>query len=212
MLVTALTGGIATGKSVVSQIFKDLGCFIHKADEAAHTIMLPGGPAYKKIVDHFGPEILHPDDTIDRQKLGHIVFSHKKELHFLNSIIHPLILAEKEESIQRVSKDGNHKIFISEAALTIEAGYSDLFDKIIMTFCQGDDQIRRLMKRDQIPKKAALQKIQAQMPLEKKMSYADYLIDTSGTINQTIEQTERVFRQLLHDYELKINARKGENT
>jgi dephospho-CoA kinase len=203
MLITALTGGIATGKSVVSHILKDLGCYVHSADETAHALINPDLPAYKKIVDHFGQQILNPDKTINREKLGQIVFSNSEERSFLNQVVHPLVLAEKKEAIIKATKEGHHKIFVSEAALTIEAGFSDFFDKIIVTHCQKEIQIQRLIVRDHISREVAQLKIESQLSQEKKKALADYLIDTSGTMNQTIEHTERVYRYLLQDYELK---------
>jgi dephospho-CoA kinase len=203
MLLVALTGGIATGKSVASRILENLGCYIHRADETAHNLMEPGNPAWEKITARFGTRILDPNGTINRKKLGSIVFNSKKERDFLNGLIHPLVFAEKTKTIQKLIKEGKTKIFISEAALTLEAGFKDFFDKIIITHCDQNIQIRRLMDRDNIDRDQALQKIKSQMPLKEKLKHADYLINTSGTIRETIEQSEEVFRRLLWDYEAK---------
>ena len=150
MLITSLTGGIATGKSVVAQILKELGCYIHKADQVAHQLMEPREPAWEEIFDHFGPSILNLDKTINRAKLGALVFSNREERLFLNKLLHPLIFKKREEAIKRLKIEGDFKIFVSEAALTIEAGYVQFFDKIIVTHCQKKNQISRLKKRDQI--------------------------------------------------------------
>jgi dephospho-CoA kinase len=202
MLTVALTGGIASGKSVIAEVLKELGCYIHHADLVAKDLTEPEKPAWKAVVSHFGDKILNPDRTIDRSKLGEIVFSDNKERLFLNSIIHPLVFEKKKEIIHKLREEGSYKIFVSEAALTIEAGLADFFDRIIIAFCEKEVQTRRLMERDQINRSAAQKKIQSQMDPEEKIQFADYRIDTSGTIQDTIEQTEIVFRNLMMDYQL----------
>jgi dephospho-CoA kinase len=203
MLIVALTGGIASGKSVVSSILEELGCTIHHADRVAHKIMEPEKPAWKKIVAHFGEKILNKDKTINRSRLGKIIFSDKKEQNFLNELIHPLVLKKKKETIEKLEKEGPNTIFVSEAALTIEAGFTDFFDKIIVVYCKKENQIERLMERDQISRKEAVNKLMSQMAPEEKLKYADYIIDTSGSLQNTVEQTERVYRNLMIDQEMK---------
>ena len=202
MLTVALTGGIASGKSVIAEVLEELGCYIHNADLVAREFMDPENPAWEAVVAHFGQEILNPDKTINRSKLGEIVFSDDKERLFLNNIIHPLVFEKKREIIHTLRKEGDYKIFVSEAALTIEAGFADFFDRIIIASCKKEIQIRRLMERDQISHKDALKKIQSQMDPKKKAQFADYRIDTSVRIQNTIEQTEIVFRNLMMDYQL----------
>ena len=202
MLIVALTGGIASGKSVIADVLAELGCYIHHADLVARELMEPEKPAWESVVAHFGTKILNSDRTINRSVLGEIVFADEKERLFLNSVIHPLVFAKKKEIIHLLREKGDYKIFISEAALTIEAGFSDFFDRIIIAFCKKDTQIKRLMERDAINRQDALKKIQSQMDPEEKAEFADYRIDTSGDIQNTIEQTEIVFRNLMMDYEL----------
>jgi dephospho-CoA kinase len=203
ILTVALTGGIATGKSVVARILKKHGCYIHSADRAARDLMKPRLPAWKKIVAYFGPGILKPDQTIDRAKLGAIIFSRKRERQFLNRLIHPLVMGKKVEIVRRLERKRSHKIFVSEAALTVESGFARFFDKVIVVDCRKETQIRRLMARDKITRSDALKKIRSQMPFEKKLGYADYVIDTSGTLDETARQTEAVYRNLLSDYKKK---------
>ncbi len=203
MLIVSLTGGIATGKSVVADVFENLGCYIHKADEAAHRLMAPRTAAWTKIVRHFGKEVLNKDETINRSRLGTIVYSDQKKRAFLNSLIHPLVMDEKKKVIQRLLKEGRHRIFISEAALTIEAGFERFFDRIVVVTCRPEIQIQRLMDRDRISHQQALQKVQSQMSPEEKTKFGDYIIDSSGTLEETVEQAERVFRSLMLDCELK---------
>jgi len=203
MLIVALTGGIATGKSIVAGVFKDLGCFIHNADLTAHQLMEPNSKAWKSIASHFGESILNADRTINRTKLGDIIFSSDRERRFLNDTIHPLVFKKKKEMVRSLKKEGRYKIFVSEAALTVEAGFSDLFDKVVVVFCDKNIQIKRLMERDNIRKKDAVIKMKSQIQSEEKLKYADYIIETAGSIQDTIEQTERVYRNLMIDYELK---------
>jgi len=199
MLLVALTGGIASGKSIIAGVFEELGCYIHHADAVAHELMEPRKPEWEAVVRHFGRQILNSDETVDRKKLGAIIFAQESERLFLNKLLHPLVMKKKREIIDRLNKEGRYKIFVSEAALTIEAGYAGFFDKIIVAHCPREIQIERLMARDHINRDEALKKIGSQMPPEDKLPYADYIIDTSGTIESTIEQSGKVFRSLMQD-------------
>jgi dephospho-CoA kinase len=202
-LKVALTGGIACGKSVVGEYLRKKGCYLHQADAVAHRLMAPGKKAWKAIVHHFGPAILNPDGTINRRKLGEIVFTSPKEREFLNQLIHPLVLKKKEETLRRLERSGRSGIFISEAALTIEAGFVSFFDKIIVVYCPEEMQIERLMSRSGLSREEAEKRVRAQLPVEEKLKYADYVIDTSGTIEETLAQTEKVYQSLLKDLEAK---------
>lgn len=203
MLIVALTGGIATGKSVAAKLLEELGCYILHADKIAHEFMQPGHAAWEAILSHFGEKILNPDKSIDRSTLGKIVFSSPEDLHFLNRLLHPLVSARKKEVIDKLNKKSQVKIFISEAALTIEAGLIDSFDKVVVTYCEKQIQLERLCLRDSISQEEAINKVESQMDLEDKLKFADYIIDTSGSLQSTIEQTERVYRCLVVDYDLK---------
>lgn len=158
MLIVALTGGIAAGKSVVARFLEERGCAVHSADQAAHEVMAPGSGAWERLRAHFGPGILNPDRTIDRRRLGAIVFADEAKRRFLNSVVHPLVLEKKKEIIARLEKEGKTKIFVSEAALTIEAGYAGMFDRVIVVYCRPEVQAARLMARDGLDRQAALQK------------------------------------------------------
>lgn len=207
MLVVSLTGGIATGKSVVAEVFRSLGCYVQNADRTAHQLMEPGKPAWKEIVAHFGKGILNKDQSINRSRLGAVVFADEKERGFLNTVLHPRVMEKKKETVCRLRKEGQYKIFISEAALTFEAGFAAFFDRIVVVYCQREVQIKRLMERDKITREVAERKIESQMSSDEKVRRADYTIDSSGTLAQTVEQTERVFRYLIWDYELLYGKR-----
>ena len=211
MLLVALTGGIACGKSVIGRLLLEKGCFVHSADMAACELMSPGKNVWRAVTDHFGSGILREDGTIDRAKLGAIIFSDDKERAFLNGLVHPLVLKRIKEMVARLEKEGRHTIFISEAALVVEAGFARFYDKIVVAHCGRDVQLRRMMERDGIDRAEALKKIGSQLDQEEKLKHADYTIETSGTLAETIEQTERVYAQLVQDSELKLpaNARTG---
>jgi dephospho-CoA kinase len=203
VLLVALTGGIACGKSVIGRLLLEKGCFVHSADTAAHELMSPGTQVWRAVADHFGPGVHREDGTIDRAKLGSIIFSDDKERAFLNGLVHPLVLERIMEIVARLEKEGRHTIFVSEAALVVEAGFTRFYDKIIVARCGRDVQLRRLMERDGIGRGEALNKVRSQLGQEEKLKHADYTIDTSGTLAETIEQTERVYAQLVQDSELK---------
>lgn len=208
MLRVALTGGIACGKTVVAGIFREKGCYIQSADQLAHDLMSPGRPAWRKIVARFGEAILNPDRSIHRGRLGRVIFSDPEARRFVNGVVHPLVMAARERTIARLEREGRYRIFVSEAALTIEAGYARFFDKIVVVQCPPDLQVRRLAERDAISPEEARERIGSQIPAAEKLKHADYAIDTSGTIPETIEQAERIYASLLQDYELKRLAAK----
>ena len=211
MLLVALTGGIACGKSVIGRLLLEKGCFVHSADTVAREVMSPGTDVWRTVADHFGPGILREDGTIDRAKLGAIIFSDNKERAFLNGLVHPRIFERIRETVVRLEKEGRYTIFVSEAALVFESGFAGFYDKIVVAHCGRDIQVRRLMGRDGIDRAEALKKIGSQLGQEEKLKHADYTIETSGTLAETIEQTERVYAQLVQDSELKLpaNARTG---
>ncbi len=200
MLITAVTGGIASGKSVVTAVLRDLGCHIFSADEAARDLMTPDSPAWSALKEHFGENIFLPDRTIDRAALGSILFSDPREREFVNHLIHPLVEKKRQAVVQKLLARGQVKIFVSEAALTIESRNLEFFDKIIVVYCTRDIQVQRLMSRDRITKPRALQKIESQMRPEDKLPFADYIIETSGSLRETIEKSEQLYRNLLMDY------------
>jgi dephospho-CoA kinase len=203
MLTVALTGGIATGKSVVAEILRNKGCYIEKADLAGHDLMLPGGEAYQAVVNHFGEKIITAEGLIDRRRLAQIIFAEPEERAYLDSLTHPLILEKVRETMARLEKSGEYEIYVNEAALVIEAGYQTFYDRIVLTFCQPGTQIKRLSQRDGLSAREARLKIKSQWPLNKKIPLADYLIDTSGQLTETIEQAEELYFRLYQDAQLK---------
>ena len=204
MLKVALTGGIATGKSVVARVWQELGCFVLQADQVAHQLMRPGTPVWEEVKARFGPYILGEDGrSIDRARLGRRLFSHPEDRKFLDRLIHPLVHEEREALFSRLRAEKKYRIFVSEAALTIEAGYADLFHKVVVTHCPFETQLRRLQERDGSTREDALRRIRSQMPADEKLAFADYVIQTEGSLAAPIEQSEQVYRHLLQDSQLR---------
>ena len=203
MLTVALTGGIACGKSVVATILREKGCCLHSADRSAHELMAPDGAAYAPVVARFGNGILAADGTIDRKKLGAIVFADPAARAALDSIVHPRVLDRVREVAAEQRRIGRCRIFVSEAALVFEAGFAPFFDRIVVVSCREDVRLARLMARDGIGRDEALRKIGSQLPQAEKTGRADYVIDASGTLAETVDRTERVYAMLVRDEELK---------
>ncbi|MDI6697906.1 MAG: dephospho-CoA kinase [Candidatus Saccharicenans sp.] len=203
MLVAALTGGIATGKSVVARILSQKGCYVQNADLIAHELMSPGGEIWQKLIRRFGPTILKENQEIDRQKLGGIIFQDRAERDFLNRLTHPSIMEKISQTVAQLENEGEYDIYITEAALVIEAGFHQFYDRLILTHCRPEVQVERLRQRDGLSREQALQRISAQSPVEQKIPFAHYLIDTSGSLEATVEQTERVYLCLYQDALLK---------
>ncbi|MGC9056570.1 MAG: dephospho-CoA kinase [Candidatus Saccharicenans sp.] len=203
MLIVALTGGIATGKSVVARVLEEKGCFVQNADVVAHELMNPGQEIWAALIRHFGQKILNEDQSINRKKLGEIIFKNPQERDFLNELTHPRILKKIKETIAQLEKSGRYEIYITEAPLVIESGYHYIYDRLILTYCQPEIQLSRLCQRDRITPAQALRIIKAQTTNEEKIPYADYLIETSGSLAQTIEQAEQIYFNLFQDSMLK---------
>jgi dephospho-CoA kinase len=196
MLVVGLTGGICCGKSVVSSMFTELGCLIIDADIISRQLVEPGAPAYKRIVKFFGTEILNKDKTLDRKKLGAIIFADAEKRKVLNSILHPAIIREEERLIHEEAQKKERNIAIVSAALMIEAGAHKRFKKLVVVYCRRETQIQRLMKREKITHKQAMQRIHSQLANKEKKKYADYVINTSGPFPQTRKQVVQVYEKL----------------
>ena len=199
MLRVGLTGGIATGKSAVAAMFRELGCQVLEADKIAHRMIEPGGAAYDEVVREFGRGILTPDGRVDRSKLGAIVFSDPKKLARLNAIVHPPVLEEQTRQLSAIEQAEPHAIAVVEAALLIEAGYDKKLDCLVVTWCTSEQQIARLTQRDAgrgLTVEQARQRIAAQMPGEEKRRLADEEIDCSGSLERTREQVVALFAKL----------------
>jgi len=197
MLKVGLTGSIAVGKSYVLSVLAELGCMTFDADKVAHSVMLPGTPAYQDIVAEFGSDVISTDGTIDRQKLGAVIFSDEARRFRLNQIVHPRVMEEQNRLLSEAAERDPGGIAIVDAALMIESGGYKRFDKLIVVYCDRETQIMRLMRRNQIDRADAERRVAAQMSSEEKLRYADYSIDTTGTFESTHQRVLQVFDELV---------------
>jgi dephospho-CoA kinase len=197
MLKVGLTGSIAVGKSFVVSVLRDLGCATFDADKIAHTVMEPGREAFDDIVRDFGRAVLGEDGSVDRAKLGAIVFADSERRRRLNEIVHPRVITEQNRLLAEVERKNPEGIVIVDAALMIESGGYKRFDKLIVVFCSSETQIERLMKRNNVTREEAELRVAAQMPSEEKRRYADYEIDTSGTQEETRARVTEIYHLLL---------------
>jgi dephospho-CoA kinase len=197
MLRVGLTGSIAVGKSFVTSIFSGLGCHTLDADETAREVVLPGSPGLDAVAKAFGNEVLNPDGTLNRQRLGELVFADEAKRQQLNGILHPFIIARQDEIMREWERADPQGIGIIDAALMIESGGYRRFDKLIVVHCRPEVQLERLMLRNNLSLEEAQARINSQMPQEEKQKFADYLIDTSDGFELTRTRTLEVYNQLL---------------
>jgi dephospho-CoA kinase len=196
MLRVGLTGSIGVGKSFVTSVLAELGCHVMDADQTAREVVAPGTPGLRAVVEAFGSEILQPDGTLDRARLGAIVFADERKRLLLNSILHPFIIAAQDERMRRWEAEDEGGIGVVDAALMIESGGYKRFDKLIVVHCRPEIQVERLMARNNISREEAERRIQAQMPQQEKMRYADFLLDTSEGFEDTRRRVRDLHRQL----------------
>ena len=197
LLLAGLTGGIATGKSTVSDMLRGLGAEIIDADLLARQVVEPGQPAWRAIVEEFGRDVLRPDRTLDRKKLGGIVFADPERRKRLEAITHPAIRAGFKALVDELVAQGFTGIVFYDAAILIEAlGHQDM-DRIVVVMTDEATQVARLRGRDGTGDAEGRRKIASQMPLAEKAKLADYVIDNSGDREATAEQVRRVYAALL---------------
>jgi dephospho-CoA kinase len=194
MLRIGLTGNIAVGKSLASARFAELGAAAIDADSVSRELMAPGTTAYSRVIEAFGAEILSGDGMIDRRRLGSIVFASEKKRRRLESIMHPAIRDAIAAKIAEKEKISN--IVIVEAALMVETGGYKEYDRLIVVNCPPAVQLARLVARDGLTESEAKVRIAAQMPMDEKIRFADYIIDTSGSPETTLEQVDTIYRML----------------
>ena len=198
MLRVGLTGGLASGKSTVLEMFAVRGARILRADQVAHQLMVPGAPLYQPIVDAFGPGILAPDGAIARPLLAAAAFPHR--IAELNGMVHPAVMAYENEWMRRAGEDNPSAVAICEAALLLEAGGADRFDRLIVVTCPEELRVQRFAARTGLPLNEAAaevtRRMKAQMPESKKADFADYLIDNSGAPEDLRAIVDYVWSQL----------------
>ncbi|EPQ57838.1 CoaE-domain-containing protein [Gloeophyllum trabeum ATCC 11539] len=195
MLVVGLTGGIATGKSTVSNLLKTHGIPVVDADVLAREVVLPGTKAHKQIVQYFGPTILQEDGTLDRPKLGSIVFTDAEKRKKLNSIVHPAVRWAMFWAVVKYWLKGE-KMCVVDVPLLIESGIHKWVGKVVVVYCSAEIQLQRLMKRDGSSREAATSRLNAQLPITEKVDYADEVIDNSGTVQELEQQVTSFINRL----------------
>lgn len=196
MLRVGLTGGLASGKSFVGHALADLGCLLIQADELGHLVLLPGAEAYDGVVAEFGAGILNEDGSINRRKLALIVFSDGSRLEALNRLVHPPVRERERRLAEEFAARNPSGIVVVEAAILVETGGWKTYDRLIVVTCRPEQQIQRAMHRDGISREEAEARLRRQLPLEEKVKFAHYVIDTSGAKEDTLEQTRAVYRSL----------------
>ena len=217
-LRVGLTGGLACGKSTVADMFAALGANVIQADPIAHELMRPGQPVYEEVVKRFGPEIVQPDGSISRSKLAQLAFAGRR-VQELNNIVHPAVIQRQEEWMAEVTRQDPKKIAIVEAALIFEAGVSRRFDKLVVVTCNAEQKKARFANRVLSPAERedpqrlaaahaeAERRIKTQWPDSEKSAAAHYVIDNSGTLEQTESQVRNVFAKLKAEAELsRVNV------
>jgi dephospho-CoA kinase len=196
MYTIGLTGGIGTGKSVVAQVLAEQGAVILDADRVGHQVYLRGRPAYDELIAEFGGEIVAGDGSIDRKKLGPIVFSSPEKLARLNAITHPRMKEMMRENLADAARTGA-KMAVLEAALLFDAGWDDLTDEVWVTVVDAETAACRASERGGIPVEQVLERIQkAQMASDERIRRSDVVIDTSGTVEETRQRTLEAWDKL----------------
>jgi dephospho-CoA kinase len=204
LLKLGLTGGIASGKSVIGGMFVKLGAHLIQADAVAHWLMEPGRPVYAEIVHRFGPEILNPDGSVNRPRLAEAAFGtpggvppHVKDL---NAIVHPAVLEHENEWMEEIGQRDPNAVAIVEAALILEARSASRFDYLIVVTCHPEQRVQRYARRLGISEDAAraevTRRMAAQISDEEKIKAADFVIDNSGSLDFTAQQVQGVFAAL----------------
>lgn len=194
-LIVGLTGGIATGKSTVSQMFKTVGVPVIETDSIARDMLAKGTEGYEEVVTHFSKSILLTNNEINRKKLGMIVFGNHQKRSKLNEIVHPRVKSIVKTEIQKHKELGT-KLIILDVPLLYETDFIDLVDKTIVVYTPFKKQKERLMERERIDKFYAEMKISSQMPLNRKVDLADFVIDNSKSILNTRKEFNQILKEL----------------
>lgn len=200
MLTVGLTGGIACGKSLVRRELQRLGAATVDADDLARKAVQPGSPALKRIARAFGFRVFDRRGQLDRAKLAAIVFSDRQARERLNAIVHPEVFRFQKqwlEDLGRRPPEERPVLAVVDAALMIETGSYRRYDALVVVFCPQEQQVKRLMQRDQLTRQEALRRVRSQMPVQHKRDFADFVIDSSGDRESALRQTREVYQKLM---------------
>jgi len=200
MLRVGLTGGLASGKSLVGRALADLGCYVIEADVLGRQVLEQGGETYDAVIAAFGKEILDPDGKINRRRLAAIVFADsadaQQQLARLNALVHPPVKLRERDLADEFARSHPDGIVVTEAAILVETGSYKDYDRLIVAVCRPEQQIERSMERDGVSREEVLNRLRRQMPLEEKVKHADFIIDTSGSKEDTLQQVRNVYDSL----------------
>ncbi|MCL6548260.1 MAG: dephospho-CoA kinase [Alicyclobacillus sp.] len=195
-MIVGLTGGIATGKSTVTRILRELGAYVVDADVWARRVVEPGTPGLAEIVEAFGPGVLNEDGTLNRKALAAVVFHDEAARRTLNRITHPRVReGMRQETDDYLARHPGCPV-VWDVPLLFEGDTRAMVDVTVLVYADERTQLARLMARDGLPEAEAEARIAAQMPIEEKRRLADYVIDNTGTLKHTREQVERLWRVL----------------
>lgn len=197
MLNVGLTGGIASGKTTVDRMFQEKGAYLIDHDALAHEAEMPDRDAWKKIVSFFGEEILNPDRTIDRTKLGAVVFSNEEKRRMLMEIVHPIVFDEWQKRLSEIADKNLEAIVVSDVPLLIERGWQDSVDVIVLVYISREEQVRRLMARNGYSRKETEDRLASQMAIDDKILFADFIVNNEGSLDRTRAHVDSVWTKLL---------------
>ncbi|GAJ99358.1 dephospho-CoA kinase [Geomicrobium sp. JCM 19055] len=193
-MIIGLTGGIASGKSLVADLLKQEGLPVIDADQIAKEIVEPHEEAYRDILFHFGREVFHEDGTLHRKALGKVIFNDPKQRETLNNIMHPRIRERSKLKQQQYENEG-YTTIVYDIPLLIEGGKMDQYDQVLLVYVDEDVQLQRLMERDQSTEEEAKSRMNSQMPLREKRQYADEIINNNGSIEETTRQVRKTLKK-----------------
>jgi dephospho-CoA kinase len=203
VLKVGLTGGIAVGKSAVGEMFAAWGVRTARADEIAHQLMEPGEPVYLEVVEHFGSGILNPDGSVSRSRLAELAFGaagKPSRVEELNQIVHPAVIRHQEEWMAEVGRRDPYAIAMVEAALILEAKMAKGFDRLVVVTCRPEQRVERWARRLNVDQETARREVArrmaAQLPDEEKIKAADYVVDNSGSLDETERQVKKIYGEL----------------
>ena len=191
-----VTGGVATGKTVVAEMFEGLGARTIDFDVLSRLVVEPGKHAWKEIVDHFGEDVLLEDKTLDRRKLAEIVFQDEEKRKKLESLIHPKVGEEFLRRVAEYASEDPNAIVQAVVPLLFEVNMQSPFDKVLLVYAPEETQINRLMKRDGISRDMAVIVLSSQWPIEKKRDHADFIVDNSASLDHTRQQVGEIWEKL----------------
>jgi dephospho-CoA kinase len=211
MLNVGLTGGIGSGKSTVDGLFREKGAYIIDFDTLAHAAEAPGSLAWKEIVAYFGRDILNDDETINRERLGTIVFRDSEKLKKLNSIVHPSVFDEWKRQVEAIRLKRNDAIIISDIPLLIEVRWHEYVDIVILVYISPEEQIKRIMKRNGYSRHEATDRLNSQMPIDDKVPYANFIIHNEGSVEEAKKIVSDIWEKLLEREKEKRNNEPFDN-